>query len=145
MTGYYWLQRPGLSAFVAGTTLKGNSSPRASAGSQLRLLPVFHHSPTSLPHFPTGASPQSPSWVPPPGNYRCEHPRREAADYKPRHCTASPTPPPPGPPSASPPVPPSSPATPVPPPPAASPVCQSIMSRKLHFIQLQLYSFGQLR
>lgn len=141
MTGCCWLQRPGLPEST-GTTLKGNSSPRASGGSHLKPLLLPHHSSTSLPHFPTGASPQGPSWVPPPGNYRCEHPRREAVDYKPRHCTASPTPPPPGPPSA---LPPPFASPPVPPPPAAAPVCQSIMSRKLHFIQLQLYSFGQLR
>lgn len=39
---------------------------------QLKLL-LLHHSPTSPLHVPTGSSPQSPCWIQPLGDYRCEH------------------------------------------------------------------------
>lgn len=74
---------------------------------------------------------RQPPWTPAPtphtGDDRCEcRPGREVAGWEPEANTPFPTF--------------LAHSSPSPPPP-----CRSIMSRKLHFIQLQLYSSGQLR
>lgn len=87
---------------------------------QLKLL-LLHHSPSPL-HVPTGASPQSPCWIQPPGDYRCEHTlggRLQATSLE--LTLPLPAPPAPAPPPSVPPPAPLPYAPPVPPPPVPPP------------------------